>query len=64
MKIVSAAANLRDTLLGGVADLRRMPRDAVAEHPGGAVLYRYRPTPGAPDVGGAPVLLVPPLGCP
>jgi polyhydroxyalkanoate synthase subunit PhaC len=64
VKIVSAAVNLRDTLLGGVADLRRMPRDAVAEHPGGAVLYRYRPTPGAPDVGGAPVLLVPPLGAP
>lgn len=63
-KIVPAAVNLRDTLLGGVADLRRMPRDPVAEHPSGAVLYRYRPVRGAPDVGGAPVLLVPPLGAP
>ena len=41
-----------------------MPRDPVAEHPAGAVLYRYRPVPGAPDIGGAPVLLVPPLGAP
>jgi polyhydroxyalkanoate synthase subunit PhaC len=62
--ILPAAVNLHDTLTGGVADLRRMPRDPVAEHPDGAVLYRYRPVPGAPDIGGAPVLLVPPLGAP
>lgn len=64
MSIFDAAVNLRDTLAGGVADLRRMPRDPVAEHAGGAVLYRYRPVPGAPEIGGAPVLLVPPLGAP
>ena len=63
-KVVPAAVNLRDTLFGGVADLRRMPRDPVAEHPAGAVLYRYRPVRGAPDIGGTPVLLVPPLGAP
>jgi polyhydroxyalkanoate synthase subunit PhaC len=55
-------ANAWDLSHGGVADLRRMPRDVVADC--GAVLYRYRPTPGAPDVGGPPVLLVPPLGAP
>ena len=63
-RIVPAAVNLRDILTCGVADLRRMPRDPVAEHHAGAVLYRYRPVPGAPDIGGAPVLLVPPLGAP
>jgi polyhydroxyalkanoate synthase len=63
-RIVPAAVNLCDALTGGVADLRRMPREPVAEHPGGAVLHRYRPVPGAPDIGGAPVLLVPPLGAP
>ncbi len=64
MKIVDAAVNLRDKLAGGVADLRRMPRDPVAEHPDGAVLHRYRPAARAADVAGAPVLLVPPLGAP
>jgi polyhydroxyalkanoate synthase len=64
MKIVDAAVNLRDKLAGGVADLRRMPRDPVAEHPDGAVLYRYHSVPRAADVAGAPVLLVPPLGAP
>jgi polyhydroxyalkanoate synthase subunit PhaC len=64
VKIVAAAENLRDKLGGGVADLRRMPRDAVATHADGAVLYRYRPAPRASEIGGAPVLLVPPLGAP
>jgi polyhydroxyalkanoate synthase len=64
MKIVDAAVNLRDMLAGGVADLRRMPRDPVAEHPNGAVRHRYHPVPRAADVAGAPVLLVPPLGAP
>ena len=63
-RILPAAVNLHDTLFGRVADLRRMPRDPVAEHPAGAVLYRYRPVQGAPDFGGTPVLLVPPLGAP
>jgi len=69
MKIVpaalgAAAVNLRDVLGRGVADLRRMPREPVATHPRGPVLYRYRPAPRAPELGGAPVLLVPPLGAP
>jgi poly[(R)-3-hydroxyalkanoate] polymerase subunit PhaC len=64
MKIVDAAVNLRDTLTCGVADLRRMPREPVAEHPDGAVLYRYHPGARAADVAGVPVLLVPPLGAP
>lgn len=63
-RLLPAAVNLHDTLFGGVADLRRMPRDPVAEHPAGPVLYRYRPLQGAPDIAGAPVLLVPPLGAP
>ncbi len=62
MDLGAAVVNLAGKLRGGVADLRRMPRDVVAEH--GAVLHRYRPDVGAPDVGGAPVLLVPPLGAP
>lgn len=62
MDLGAAAGNLAGKLRGGVADLRRMPRDAIAEH--GAVLYRYRPDVSAPHVGGAPVLLVPPLGAP
>ncbi|MBN9101762.1 MULTISPECIES: alpha/beta hydrolase [unclassified Pseudonocardia] len=62
MDLGAAAVNLAGKLRGGVADLRRMPRDVVAEN--GAVLHRYRPDVGAPDVGGAPVLLVPPLGAP
>lgn len=64
MQLVDAVVNLRDTLSGGVADLRQMPRDAVATHPAGPVLYRYRPVPRAALTGGAPVLLVPPLGAP
>lgn len=64
MKIGPAAANLRDKLRGGVADLRRMPREPVVSHGAGPVLYRYRPVPGAPAAAGAPVLLVPPLGAP
>ena len=62
MDLGAALVNAWDKTHGGVADLRRMPRDLVAEGP--ALLYRYRPTPGAPDVGGPPVLLVPPLGAP
>ena len=62
MDLGAAVVNLADKLRGGVADLRRMPRDVVAE--AGAVLHRYRPTTGAPGVGGAPVLLIPPLGAP
>ena len=62
MDLAAAAVNAWDATHGGVADLRRMPRDAVSDN--GPVLYRYRPTPGAPDVGGPPVLLVPPLGAP
>ncbi|WP_142053644.1 alpha/beta hydrolase [Pseudonocardia kunmingensis] len=48
---------------GGVADLRRMPRELVDEGPRGA-LYRYLPVPGVAPAGGEPVLLVPPLGAP
>jgi len=65
MDLGAAVGNLAGKLRGGVADLRRMLRDAVGGTPeDGAVLYRYRPTSGAPDVGGVPVLLVPPLGAP
>src|SRR5688500_311467 len=48
---------------GGVADLRRMPRELVDDGPRGA-LYRYLPAPGVAPAGGEPVLLVPPLGAP
>ena len=64
MDIAAAAGNLWGKARGGVADLRRMPRDAVAELDGGTVLYRYRPVPGVTPDGGAPVLLIPPLGAP
>lgn len=63
MQVTAAAANAWDKLRGGVADLRRMPRDVVAETDGG-VLYRYAPDPEAEPDGGAPVLLIPPLGAP
>jgi Poly(3-hydroxyalkanoate) synthetase len=62
VRLTAAAVNLRDKVRGGVADLRRMPRDGIADGPNG-VLHRYRPLDGAP-VAGAPVLLVPPLGAP
>lgn len=63
MDLAGAVANLRDKAGGGVADLRRMPRDPIATHGDGAVLYRYRPLDGA-AADGVPVLLVPPLGAP
>ena len=59
----AAAANLLDMARGGIADLRRMPRDPIAEGPRGT-LYRYLPVAGAAEAGGEPVLLVPPLGAP
>jgi polyhydroxyalkanoate synthase len=59
----AAAVNLVRKATGGVADLRRMPRDLVDHGPQGA-LYRYRPVEGVAPAGGEPVLLVPPLGAP
>lgn len=70
MDLLAAAANLRDKSRGGVADLTRMPRDRVAATTAGsrsgesAVLYRYRPAADVEPDGGAPILLVPPLGAP
>jgi polyhydroxyalkanoate synthase len=61
--LVAAAANLVGMARGGVADLRRMPRELVDDGPRGA-LYRYLPLPGVAPAGGGPVLLVPPLGAP
>ncbi|MDQ1688373.1 MAG: poly[(R)-3-hydroxyalkanoate] polymerase subunit PhaC [Frankiaceae bacterium] len=63
MDLGAAATNLRDKARGGVADLRRMPRDLVEDGRNGA-LHRYRPVSGVTPAGGAPVLLVPPLGAP
>jgi polyhydroxyalkanoate synthase subunit PhaC len=59
----AAAVNIVDMVRGGVADLRRMPRDVVDEGPCGT-LYRYRPVAGVAPAGGEPVLLVPSLGAP
>jgi polyhydroxyalkanoate synthase len=59
----AAAANLVGMACGGVADLRRMPRELVDDGPRGA-LYRYLPAPGVAPADGEPVLLVPPLGAP
>jgi polyhydroxyalkanoate synthase len=59
----AAAANLVGLARGGVADLRRMPRELVDDGPLGA-LHRYLPAPGVPPARGEPVLLVPPLGAP
>lgn len=60
----AALVNVLDKAVhGGVADLTRMPRDAVIGSPD-AVLFRYRPVPGAPVLDAPPVLLVPPLGAP
>src|SRR5437867_12803518 len=64
MDLAAAVANLRDKASGGVADLRRMPRDSLAVHGDGAVLYRYRAAEGVAPDAGAPILLVPPLGAP
>jgi len=63
MEVTAAVGNVWDKLHGGVADLRRMPRDMVVERDG-SVLYRYRPAPGVEPDEGAPVLLIPPLGAP
>ncbi|NMH96418.1 alpha/beta hydrolase [Pseudonocardia acidicola] len=64
MRLTAAVGNVRDKVIrGGLADLTRMPRTAVATGPDGA-LYRYHPQVGAPAGGGPPVLLVPPLGAP
>lgn len=64
MNLVDAVANAWDrAVVGRLADLRRMPRDAVVGSPAG-ILYRYRPRSGVDPCGGAPVLLVPPLGAP
>ncbi|MDN5750339.1 MAG: alpha/beta hydrolase [Pseudonocardia sp.] len=64
MGLTSAAVNVADKFVrGGVADLTRMPRDAVVGSPA-ATLYRYRPVPGVPLLDAPPVLLVPPLGAP
>ena len=64
MKLIDAAANVWDkTVTGHVADLHRMPREAVVGSPS-AILYRYRPLSGVDPVAGPPVLLVPPLGAP
>lgn len=64
MHLVDAAANVWDrVVVGHLADLERMPRDALVGSPAG-ILYRYRPLSGVDPSGGAPVLLVPPLGAP
>lgn len=63
-RIPAVALNVVDKAVrGGVADLRRMPRDAITGSPA-ATLYRYRPLAGVPALDAAPVLLVPPLGAP
>jgi len=71
MDLFAAASNVRHTLTGGgVADLRRMPRDRVAVRTADApresrsVLYRYRPLDGVEPLDEPPLLLVPPLGAP
>jgi polyhydroxyalkanoate synthase len=61
--VSAAAANVVGKVSGGVADLRRMPRDGIVGAPG-ATLYRYRPLPDVPALDAPPVLLVPPLGAP
>jgi polyhydroxyalkanoate synthase subunit PhaC len=68
--LVAAASNVTRKLRGGVADLRRMPRERIVVREADAgrearsVLYRYRPVDGVEAVPGPPVLLVPPLGAP
>src|SRR4051794_20214975 len=70
MDLLAAASNVRHKLTGGVADLRRMPRDRVAVRAADApresrsVLYRYRPVEGITQLDEPPLLLVPPLGAP
>ncbi|MDN5931836.1 MAG: alpha/beta hydrolase [Pseudonocardia sp.] len=63
-RIPAVALNVVDKAVrGGVADLRRMPRDSITGSPA-ATLYRYRPLAGVPALDAVPVLLVPPLGAP
>ena len=57
MDLPAAAANLVGIARGGVADLRRMPRELVDDGPRGA-LYRYLPLPDVAPAGGEPVLQV------
>lgn len=70
MDLLAAASNVRHKLTGGVADLRRMPRDRVAvrtaEVPRESrpVLHRYRALDGVEPLDEPPILLVPPLGAP
>ena len=68
MDLLAAVSNVAHKLTGGVADLRRMPRAAIAVNDpadgGRSVLYRYHPVEGVAPVPGPPVLLVPPLGAP
>ncbi|MEQ3552383.1 alpha/beta hydrolase [Pseudonocardia nematodicida] len=64
MNPLDAAANIWDrVVVGHLADLERMPRDAVVGSPAG-ILYRYRPLSGIDPLDEPPVLLVPPLGAP
>ncbi|MFP5020442.1 alpha/beta hydrolase [Pseudonocardia phyllosphaerae] len=64
MNVLDALANAWDrTVVGRVADLHRMPREAIVGSPAG-ILHRYTPLSGIDPDGGAPVLLVPPLGAP
>ncbi len=64
VKLIDAAANVWDkAVTGHVADLHRMPRQAVVGSPS-AILYRYHPLSGVDRGDGPPVLLVPPLGAP
>ncbi|SHK61663.1 polyhydroxyalkanoate synthase [Pseudonocardia thermophila] len=70
MDLIAAASNVVRKVRGGVADLRRMPRDPIADRDGDApgqsrsVLHRYRPIEGVEPLDAPPVLLVPPLGAP
>jgi len=62
--LVDAVANIWDrTVVGHIADLERMPREALVGSPAG-ILYRYHPLSGVDACDGDPVLLVPPLGAP
>ncbi|MGH8965957.1 MAG: alpha/beta hydrolase, partial [Actinomycetes bacterium] len=58
-RVSAATTNALDMFLrGGVADLRPMPRVLIDKGPNRSV---YRFAPGERDLGGEPVLLVPPL---
>src|SRR2546426_9890923 len=61
-RVTSASANVLDKVLrGGVADLRPMPRTLIDKGPTRSV---YRFTAHGRELGGEPVLLVPPLAAP